>query len=268
MRPVPVPLLQIDAFTDRPYAGNPAAVCLLRRAADEAWMQAVAAEMNLSETAFVVPEQGHYGLRWFTPTVEVELCGHATLAAAHALWTEGIAGVDTTIGFRTRSGELTARRDGGRITIDLPVDPPTETEPPGELVPFLDVLASRIARGRSGNWLVEVATASEVRRARPDLAGLGRAGHAVVLTAPGDERGVDLVSRYFAPSYGIDEDPVTGAAHCLLAPWWSPRAGKEELVARQLSARGGTLWLRLTGDRVAVTGHAVTVLRGELLDTP
>jgi PhzF family phenazine biosynthesis protein len=264
---VTVPLLQIDAFTDQPFGGNPAAICLLEAPADERWMQAVAAEMNLSETAFVVPEGGRHGLRWFTPTVEVELCGHATLAAAHALWSEGVAPAGEPIRFSTRSGELTARGEGSRITIDLPLDPPEELAPPPDLVPLLGVLANRVGRGASGNWLVEVATEAEVRSARPDLVGLAAAGHAVVLTAPGAESGIDVVSRYFAPSYGIDEDPVTGSAHCLLAPWWAPRAGTA-LAAHQVSARGGSLQVRLEGDRVHLGGRAVTVFTGSLLAPP
>jgi PhzF family phenazine biosynthesis protein len=259
---VTVPLLQIDAFTDRPFHGNPAAVVLLDEPADPVWMQAVAAEMNLAETAFVTPAlDGVHGLRWFTPTVEVDLCGHATLASAHALWSTGRAKPDT-LRFSTRSGELRATPDGDRIALDLPVNPPTEADaPPG----FLDALGARAVRvGVAPGWvLVEVATEAEVRALTPDFRALVDQPMAIV-TAPAAEAPFDFASRVFGPGVGIDEDPVTGSAHCLLAPWWAPRVGRDELRARQVSARGGDLHVRLAGDRVFVAGHAVTVLTGTL----
>ena len=260
---MPVPLLQIDAFSDRPFAGNPAAVALLDGPADAAWMQAVAAEMNLAETAFVTPATGGvHGLRWFTPTVEVDLCGHATLASAHALWTTGRVAAGTTVRFTTRSGELRAAPDADRIALDLPSNPPVEGPAPEGFLEALGAEARRVAH--SPGWvLVEVATEAEVRALRPDLRALAAHPMAIV-TAPASEAPFDIASRVFGPGVGIDEDPVTGSAHCLLAPWWAPRLGRDELRARQVSARGGDLHLRLAGDRVSVAGHAVTVLTGTL----
>lgn len=261
---VTLPLLQIDAFTDTAFGGNPAAVVLLEDAADAGWMQAVAAEMNLSETAFVAPAGDRWSLRWFTPTVEVDLCGHATLATAHALWREGRAPAGGTLRFTTRSGELRAVAEGDLIALDLPANPPVEGALEPSLLGAVGVLPTRTATA-PGDWVVlEVATEAEVRAATPDLRRL--AEHPmVVLTAPASSAPYDIASRVFGPKYGIDEDPVTGAAHCILAPWWAPRLGRDELRAAQVSARGGDLRLRLEGDRVRVAGAAVTVVRGELL---
>jgi len=261
---VTIPLLQIDAFTDRPFAGNPAAVALLDGPADAAWMQSVAAEMNLSETAFVTPAvDGVHGLRWFTPTAEVDLCGHATLASAHALWSTGRAPAGEVLRFSTRSGELRAGPDGDRIALDLPANPAVEGDaPPG----FLDALGAEALRVglAPGKWvLVEVATEAEVRALTPDLRALSTQPMAIV-TAPAEGPPFDIASRVFGPAYGIDEDPVTGSAHCILAPWWAPRLGRDHLRAHQVSARGGDLHVRLDGDRVSVGGHAVTVLTGTL----
>ncbi|MCU1381100.1 MAG: yddE [Acidimicrobiales bacterium] len=259
-----VPLLQIDAFTDRPFSGNPAAVALLQEPAEAAWMQAVAAEMNLAETAFVTPAvDGVHGLRWFTPTVEVDLCGHATLASAHALWSTGRAATGDVLRFATRSGELRAAPDGDRIALDLPINRPTEgAAPPG----FLEALgASPLRVALSPGWvLVEVATETEVRSLAPNFKALG-AHPVAIVTAPAAHAPFDIASRVFGPSVGIDEDPVTGSAHCILAPWWAPRLGRNEIRARQVSARGGDLHVRLDGDRVSVAGNAVTVLEGELI---
>ena len=264
MGPVTVPLLQIDAFTGHAFAGNPAAVALLRAPADPGWMQSVAAEMNLSETAFVVPAgDGGYDLRWFTPTVEVDLCGHATLATAHALWSEGVAPAGETLRFSTRSGELRASADGDRIALDLPASVPVEAKAPVEMLDALGLLPTRTAEV-GGWWLVEVATEAEVRGLSPDFRRLA-AFPACIVTAAAAEAPFDIASRVFVPNAGIDEDPVTGAAHCLLAPWWAPRLGRDELRAAQVSRRGGDLHLRLAGDRVVVAGQTVTVLRGELL---
>jgi PhzF family phenazine biosynthesis protein len=260
---VTVPLLQIDAFTDRPFSGNPAAVALLDEPVEAAWMQSVAAEMNLAETAFVTPAvEGVHGLRWFTPTVEVDLCGHATLASAHALWSTGRAQAGGVLRFATRSGELRAAPDGDRITLDLPANPPVEGAPPAGFLEALGATPVRVAH--SPGWvLVEVASEAEVRALAPDFKSLAAHPMAIV-TAPADHAPFDIASRVFGPSVGIDEDPVTGSAHCLLAPWWAPRLGRNELRASQVSARGGDLHVRLDGDRVAVGGHAVTVLHGEL----
>jgi PhzF family phenazine biosynthesis protein len=261
---VTVPLLQIDAFTDTPFAGNPAAVALLDAPAEAAWMQSVAAEMNLAETAFVTPAvDGVHGLRWFTPTVEVDLCGHATLASAHALWSTGRAPAGDVLRFSTRSGELRAAPEGGRIALDLPANPAVEGDAPAG---FLEALGARPVRVgvAAGGWvLVEVATEAEVRALTPDLRALSTQPMAIV-TAPADGPPFDIASRVFGPAYGIDEDPVTGSAHCILGPWWAPRLGRDDLRAHQVSARGGDLHVRLRGDRVSVAGHAVTVLTGAL----
>ncbi len=264
-------LFQIDAFTDRPFAGNPAAVCLLSGPRSDGWMQAVAREMNLSETAFLSARgdaaEG-FDLRWFTPRVEVDLCGHATLASAHHLFERGHLAPTGTARFHTRSGLLTARRgDGGWIEMDFPSRPPRPLEPP-ELL--------RAALGEEPRWtgtdgddlLVLVADEGAVRHLRPDLAALERLpARGVIVTAAAEPgRGYDFVSRFFAPAVGVDEDPVTGSAHCCLGPFWSERLGRADLVARQVSARGGTLRVRPRGDRVLLSGQAVTVLAMELLD--
>jgi PhzF family phenazine biosynthesis protein len=257
-------LLQVDAFTDRPFGGNPAAVCLLGAAADAGWMQDVAAEMNLSETAFLVRRDGGFDLRWFTPMVEVPLCGHATLASAHALWSTGQVAHDATIRFFTASGELRASREDGLIWLDLPA---REVTP----APLSD--AARRALGVAPVWegraggdlLVELATEEEVRTLAPDMALLREvAPDGVIVTSAGRGQGVDFVSRYFAPSVGIDEDPVTGSAHCALATYWAAKLSKSSFRALQVSARGGDLRVRVAGQRVLIGGTAVTILRGEL----
>jgi predicted PhzF superfamily epimerase YddE/YHI9 len=264
------PLYQVDAFTEEPFAGNPAAVCLLDADADPGWMQRVAAEMNLSETAFLRPggEPGRYRLRWFTPTVEVELCGHATLASAHVLWSEGLAPAGRPLRFDSAGGPLAARPgDGGGIWLDFPATPAAPADPPAGL---LDALGGGPARwvglGRL-DWLVELADEAAVRRLAPDprrLEGLGSRG--VIVTAAADGGGgYDFVSRFFAPGAGIDEDPVTGSAHCALGPFWAGRLGRDELTGFQASARGGLVRVRPAGDRVLLGGRAVTVLRGQLV---
>ena len=270
----PIPLLQIDAFTDTPFAGNPAAVALLPEAAHAAWMQAVAAEMNLAETAFLVrTAPGRYGLRWFSPQVEIPLCGHATLASAHALWTEGLDDAPV-LSFDTMSGELRAARVGDLIELDFPARACVDAELPDGLVDALGVRAVRCGLAEDGYQLVEVATAEEVRAMAPDLAAVEPLSpHAVIVTAPGDSaRGAAIVSRVFGPAVGIPEDPVTGSAHCVLATWWAGRLG-ESFLAEQASPRGGLLHVTLArgvggphdeGDRVRLRGSAVTVLRGEL----
>jgi PhzF family phenazine biosynthesis protein len=271
MTDTPVPLLQVDAFTDVAFAGNPAAVCLLTSAADPPWMQAVAAEMNLSETAFVVPRgDGRFGLRWFTPTSEIPLCGHATLASAHALWETGRVAADRSITFETLSGALIARGQAGAVTIDVPAIPAEAAPLPAEVDQAVGV--SSVWTGRSRNcgsdkfdYVIECPSEGDVREAAPDFSALRRLPGGVILTAKAETRGIDIVSRYFVPSFGIDEDPVTGSAHCVLATYWAAKLGRKELVARQISPRGGTLGVRLDGDRVHLTGRAVTVLRGELL---
>lgn len=261
-----LPLFQVDAFTDRPFAGNPAAVCLLDGPRDARWMQQVAAEMNLSETAFVLPRQDGWELRWFTPTTEVDLCGHATLASAHVLWETGHLAPDRTARFHTRSGLLTATRRDGWIELDFPCMLPEAIAPPAGLAEALGVAPRQVARVPLG-YLVEVEHAAQVRHLRPDrerLCVLGVEG--VIVTSRGDDAPYQIVSRFFAPAIGIDEDPVTGAAHCALAPYWSARLGTHELLAYQASARGGVVRVRLAGERVRLGGQAVTVLRGTLVD--
>jgi PhzF family phenazine biosynthesis protein len=260
-----VPLDHVDAFTDRAFAGNPAAVCLLPGPREEGWMQRVAAEMNLSETAFVSPEGDCFRLRWFTPAVEVALCGHATLAAAHVLWEQGRVRPDRPIAFRTLSGVLTASREGDLIELDFPLKPVEEGSPPDGLAEALGAAVVRAGRSQF-DWLVELNSEEVLRGLRPDMAGLARLPvRGVIVTSRPSSPGFDFVSRFFAPAAGVPEDPVTGSAHCSLADWWGRRLGKGEMVGCQASARGGVVRVRLAGDRVVLGGRAVTVVRGELL---
>jgi predicted PhzF superfamily epimerase YddE/YHI9 len=258
-----VPLAVVDAFASRAFTGNPAAVCLLDEPAAEPWMQAIAAEMNLSETAFVRSlGDDHFELRWFTPTVEAELCGHATLATAHVLWEARRLSPEARARFRTRSGILTAARTPEGIELDFPADPVERADPDPEVMAALGADAVGAATGKIG-WLVELADEGAVRRLRPDFRALARFGGAVV-TAASDSADYDFVSRYFAPGFGIDEDPVTGAAHCALGPYWAARLGRAEVVGYQASTRGGHVTARVASERVILRGRAVTVLRGEL----
>lgn len=262
-------LFQVDAFTDRPFGGNPAAVCLPPEEPDAGWMQRVAAEMNLSETAFSWPEGGGFRLRWFTPATEVPLCGHATLATAHALLESGAASGDLT--FRTRSGPLGARREGGEIEIDLPaqtLEPVALPEAIRRALPPARHVARTPDRGLDDfDYLVELEGEEAVRELEPPLEAMRReAGGFIVTARPDDDSGgADYVCRYFAPRYGIDEDPVTGAAHCALAPFWSRRLGRTGLVGLQISHRPGRVRARALGARVVLGGDAVTILRGELV---
>jgi PhzF family phenazine biosynthesis protein len=256
---------QVDAFTSKAFAGNPAGVCLLPEPRDEAWMQKLALEMNLSETAFLVEGDDGYDLRWFTPAMEVDLCGHATLASAHILWETGVLGPEQTAKFHTRSGVLTARRGNDRIEMDFPATPAEPAEAPPALAQALDV-APRYVGKNLFDFLVEVDSESSVRGLRPDFRLLKELGvRGLMVTSRSESRDFDFVSRFFAPGAGIDEDPVTGSAHCSLGPYWGERLGKQELVAYQASARGGTVYIRLAGERVILGGEAVTVLRAELL---
>jgi len=254
-------LLQVDAFADRAFTGNPAAVCLLDRARPDAWMQALAAEMNLSETAFVRPDDGHWGLRWFTPVVEVDLCGHATLASAHALFEERLAG--DTVRFQTRSGVLTARARDGWIELDFPALPVVAAPPPPGLLDAIGVEPVFTGRSRFDN-LVEVRTEAELRAAAPDFRALAAVDtRGVVVTCPGTGD-FDFVSRFFCPGVGVNEDPVTGSAHCVLAPYWADKLGRASLTGFQASARGGVVRVEMRGERVGLLGKAVTVFRGDL----
>ena len=259
---------QVDSFTDVAFKGNPAGVCLLEEPADETWMQHIAAEMNVAETAFVQRRaDGDYDLRWFTPAVEVELCGHATLATAHILWETEALSPDVRARFHTASGLLTAVRKGDRIELDFPANPPELVEPPEGLLDALGVPADYVGQTRF-DYFVEVEDATSVRSVAPDFRGLKRLGvRGVMITARSDDGEFDFVSRFFAPGAGIDEDPVTGSAHCALAPYWAKRLGRDEVVGYQASARGGVVYCRVAGDRVLLSGHAVTVLRGELAGT-
>jgi PhzF family phenazine biosynthesis protein len=257
------PLYQVDAFTDTPFSGNPAAVCLLAEERDAEWMQAVAAEMNLAETAFVRPLSDGYELRWFTPTTEVNLCGHATLAGAHILWESGRLAENAEARFHTRSGVLTCNRGDDGIAMVFPTDP---TEPLPQDIPLADILGEPFVSARRGreDWLVELASEEAVLAFRPALARLAALPlRGLIVTAPGSGHH-DFVSRFFAPGAGIDEDPVTGSAHCTLAGYWGERLGKTRMQAWQASPRGGRLGVELMGDRVRLTGQAVTVLQGEL----
>lgn len=261
----PIRCWQVDAFADRPFAGNPAAVCWLESEAESAWMQAVAAEMNLSETAFARRLPDGVELRWFTPTVEVDLCGHATLATAHALLTSGLAPPDEPIRFHTRSGVLTCVRAGEFIELDFPSTPAQAAAPPPLFFEAIGVEPAYFGKSRFYDLAV-FDSADAVRSLRPDFQKLGQIPvKGVIVTAPADDARFDFISRFFAPTLGIDEDPVCGSAHCCLAPYWAERLGKTELMAYQASVRGGVLRLRLNGDRVILGGQAVTVWRGELL---
>ena len=257
---------QVDAFADRPFSGNPAGVCLLPAPAAPEWMQSVAAEMNVAETAFLVRrDDGSFDLRWFTPTVEVDLCGHATLASAHLLWDESKLPAGEKARFHTRSGLLTAWREGGSIRMDFPAEPVTETAAPATLAPALGVPFGFAGKNRM-DWLVEVADEGTVSAVRPELPPLSALGvRGVIVTAASATPGRDFVSRFFAPGAGVDEDPVTGSAHCALAPYWAAKLGKTELIGYQASARGGTVRCTVSGDRVVLGGSAVTVLRARLL---
>ncbi len=266
---MPVHIVQVDAFTSTPFAGNPAAVCVLPAAPEETWMRNVAAEMNLSETAFLYPADGvprnGYRLRWLTPAIEVDLCGHATLASAHVLWEDGRLAPDAEARFHTRSGLLTCTRDGDWIRMDFPAKLAEPAEAPAELANALGADLTWVGRNQY-DYLVQVVNEPTLRSLQPNhhlLRQLPVRG--VIVTAKSKDPEYDFVSRFFAPGSGIDEDPVTGSAHSALAPFWAPRLGKNEMIGFQASARGGVVKVRLDGDRVRMSGQAVTVLRGELL---
>jgi PhzF family phenazine biosynthesis protein len=265
-----VPLFVVDAFAAAPFGGNPAAVTLLDGPRRDAWLGAVAAEMNLSETAFVVARpDGAFDLRWFSPTVEVDLCGHATLATAHVLWETGRVLASASVRFHTRSGPVAAsRRPDGWIELDLPVDPVRAIEPPPGLETALGLGAGArpvFVGSGAANLVVELESAAAIRALLPDQGWLATAiPDGLIATALSDDPRAVVVSRYFCPAAGIPEDPVTGSAHCALAFHWAGRVGTP-FRALQASARGGLLDVDLRGDRVAVAGQAVTVLAGELL---
>lgn len=260
-------LYQVDAFASKRFTGNPAIVCLLDMPREDTWMQAFASEMNLSETAFVESNDSHYGLRWFTPSIEVDLCGHATLASAHILWETGATEANRIIEFNTRSGYLSATCEGDWIQLDFPATPPKKTTCNIDLERALGVTPIHIGKSIF-DFLVEVSSEEVVRGINPDLSLIGRAAaRGVIVTAESTSDDYDFVSRFFSPQSGVAEDPVTGSAHCCLAPYWAHRMGKNELVGYQASPRGGTVRVRLRNDRVVLGGQAVTVFGAEMLES-
>jgi PhzF family phenazine biosynthesis protein len=259
-------IFQVDAFTDKAFAGNPAAVCILTEPRDDAWMQNLGREMNLSETAFLRKQQNGYDLRWFTPAVEVALCGHATLASAHILWETGMLAPGEQARFHTLSGLLTAERKGTWIELKFPATPEQQATPPPQLIEALGVSPRYIGKTKF-DYLVEVEKEETVRNMKPNHGLLREIQvRGVMVTSQATTPGCDFVSRFFAPGSGIDEDPVTGSAHCCLGPFWSKRLGRSELTASQASKRGGTVRVRVGDDRVFLSGRAVTIFRGELAD--
>jgi len=254
-------LYQIDAFASKVFAGNPAAVCPLEKWLEDDLMQAIAMENNLSETAFFVPDNGVFNLRWFTPSVEVDLCGHATLASAHILF-KHLKVDQPEIRFQTRSGLLTVKRNGEWLTLNFPSDPPSNVEMPPAMEAVLGVKPVETLKGKI-KYLAVLPSQDQVVTCSPDFSLMKKLdAQGVIVTAQAHE--VDFVSRFFAPNAGIDEDPVTGSAHCVLVPYWSRVLGKTEFTARQVSARGGFLKCRLLGDRVEMSGQAATYLTGEI----
>lgn len=259
-------IIQVDAFSDRAFQGNPAAVCVLSSSPEESWMQAVAREMNLSETAFLLKQDRHYNLRWFTPTTEVPLCGHATLASAHVLWTEGYASTGQELKFATKSGMLTAKYQDDWIELNFPVNRSQDIPPITKLGDALGVPLKTVLYNSLG-YLVEVATAQQVRQLQPNFTLLKQLpiSNVIVTSKAESNSEYDFVSRFFCPGLGIDEDPVTGAAHCCLAPYWRDRLHQDRFLAYQASSRGGVVKINYDGgDRVSLLGQAVTVMRGEL----
>ena len=257
-------IFQVDAFTDKPFAGNPAAVCVMSHEGDEGWMQRVANEMNLSETAFLVEQEDGYNLRWFTPAIEVDLCGHATLASAHILWETGLLAPDQQTRFFTRSGLLTAVRQDNWIQLDFPSEPEEEVNAPENLSQALGISPAYLGKNRF-DYLIEIKSESSLRNLSPDFALLRKIdSRGFIVTSVADSAEFDFVSRFFAPSVGINEDPVTGSAHCCLGTFWQRKLEKNEFTAYQASARGGIIKVRVAGERVLLAGQAVTVMRGTL----
>ncbi len=260
-----LPITQVDAFTSSRFSGNPAAVCVSSATLDSELMQRIAAEMNLSETAFLFRKKDGFKLRWFTPAVEVDLCGHATLASAHVLWEEGRLPTKQTARFETRSGVLEARRCGERIELDFPAKPQEPAETPPTLANALGAEPIYVGRNQF-DLLVEFDEEATLQGLSPDFKLLATIeARGVIVTSRSDSAEFDFVSRFFAPRSGIDEDPVTGSAHCCLGPFWSQRLGRDELTGYQASSRGGIVHVRTAGERVILGGQAVTVLRGELI---
>jgi PhzF family phenazine biosynthesis protein len=260
-----IPLFHVDAFTDRPFSGNPAAVCVLPSWPADGWLQSVAREMNLSETAFIVKKADEFDLRWLTPTVEVDLCGHATLASAHVLWQQKRAAPDEDIRFSTRSGILKASRRGDQIELDFPLKPDQEAQSPPGLVEALGVSPKYVGKNQF-DYLVEVESEAVLRSVAPDFKRLAKVPvRGVIITSRSADPKFDFVSRFFAPASGVDEDPVTGSAHSCLGEFWRRRLGKSEFLAYQASARGGVIRVRVSKDRAFLGGKAVIIAQGEVL---
>jgi PhzF family phenazine biosynthesis protein len=260
-----LPIFHVDAFADRPFRGNPAAVCILAEPREDPWLQDLAAEMNLSETAFLLKEGEGFRLRWFTPVMEVDLCGHATLASGHVLWEGGYLKPSQKAHFFSRSGLLTAERKKEWIDLNFPATPAAPAAPPEGLLEALGIEPSYIGKTRF-DYLLEVASEEVLRSMRPDFRALKALSvRGIIVTSRSAAPPYDFVSRFFAPAAGVDEDPVTGSAHCSLGPYWRDRLQKDEFLAFQASPRGGVLQIRVGGDRVFLGGKAVTVLRGELV---
>jgi PhzF family phenazine biosynthesis protein len=261
---VNIPLFQVDSFTNEPFKGNPAGVCLLPEVRPDTWMRSLAAEMALSETAFILKNGGGFSLRWFTPTVEVSLCGHATLASAHILWQKKIVPVDQTIRFTSLSGLLTASKNGDWIELDFPARAITAVSENEAVIEALTAVPNECYQSKD-NLLYVYPDEAVVRRLKPNFSALaGLNYHGIIVTAPSANPKYDFVSRFFAPSIGIKEDPVTGSAHCTLAPYWQSRLHKDVMSAYQASARGGELKLRVSGERVYISGQAVTLFETSL----
>jgi PhzF family phenazine biosynthesis protein len=263
---MPIRIVTVDAFTNVPFAGNPAAVCVMPEPRPDSWLRSVARELNLSETAFLVPRNGNFDLRWLTPSVEVDLCGHATVASAHVLWEDGHLPAGKQARFHTRSGLLTADRRGDWIELDFPVKIATAAEPPAELLPALGVALPVAVVKNVFDYLVEVESEEELRTLRPDHTTLRKIPvRGVIVTARSSTSDFDFISRFFAPASGIDEDPVTGSAHTALGPYWGAKLGKTEMTGYQASPRGGVVRVLLKGDRIILGGQAVTVMQATLL---
>jgi PhzF family phenazine biosynthesis protein len=268
---MPVRIVTVDAFTSVPFAGNPAAVCVLQEAKPEEWMRNVAREMNLSETAFLVPRNGAprdggFELRWLTPITEVDLCGHATVASAHVLWEDGHLPQGSQARFHTRSGLLTADRRGDWIELNFPIKVATAAQGPNDLLPALGIASPVAVAKNVFDYLVEVESEKELRALKPDHARLRKIPvRGVIVTARSSTPEFDFISRFFAPGSGVDEDPVTGSSHTALGPYWGAKLGKTEMTGYQASARGGVVRVRLDGDRIVLGGQAVTVMHATLL---